>query len=565
MNRAAEDIIRNPSVIRYVFTAALLSALVWAFVFYYAHLEERTQFDRAADKAHEIAVFFERHVLGIFQYGDSYLKMVRREYLRHFDIGQIEQFMEEVPLNKAIASHVTIMDENGVPLLVSGHEIKPGSNASDRDYFQHQKAATGDSLYISRPHKGRNSGKLIVRLVRRFEKPNGEFGGVMFLALEAKHITEFFITMQVGPKSSATLVGDDRYLRARSNWGPKGYLQDISGSRIWKELELSPTGLYRQLSVVDSITRYYAYRRVEGFPLIVAIGLAVEDFEHNVDHHRLGHYAFATLATLLILVTALYFFRQHQLLGQIQVKNDELERRADEIELKNRELQSQNAELERFNYTVSHDLKAPLVTIKGFLGLLQKDINEKNNDAMSRDLDQISDAADQMAQLLDELLELSRIGRQMNAPEERDLTGLVQEALERVSIQLEEKGIDLRVADDMPAVRGDPGRLLEIFQNLVDNAVKFMGEQESPCIEIGARRDNGEVHCFVRDNGIGIAHEYHERVFGLFDRLDARVEGTGVGLALVKRIVEIHGGQVWIESEGEGRGSTFHFTLPAAD
>ena len=111
----------------------------------------------------------------------------------------------------------------------------------------------------------------------------------------------------------------------------------------------------------------------------------------------------------------------------------------------------------------------------------------------------------------------------------------------------------------------DAGRLREVFQNLVDNAIKFMGAQESPRIEIGAQRNNGEVRCFVRDNGIGIAPEYQDRVFNLFDRLDARIEGTGIGLALIKRIIEVHGGRIWIVSEGEGQGSTFWFTLPEND
>ena len=114
----------------------------------------------------------------------------------------------------------------------------------------------------------------------------------------------------------------------------------------------------------------------------------------------------------------------------------------------------------------------------------------------------------------------------------------------------------------MPSVYGDRLRLLEVYQNLIDNAVKFMGDQTSPRIEIGAQQHDGEVVCFVRDNGIGIASEYHEKVFGLFERLDTVIDGTGIGLALVKRIVEVHGGRIWVESEGEGRGTTFWFTLP---
>lgn len=316
--------------------------------------------------------------------------------------------------------------------------------------------------------------------------------------------------------------------------------------------------------MVDDVTRYYAYRKVPNFPLIVAIGLSVEDFQQSIAISRFNHYSIALLATLLIAITALFFFRQRQLLLQIEVKNHELEQRADEIEAKNTELQSQNAELERFNYTASHDLKAPLVTIKGFLGLLEKDIGAGNSEAMTGDMDQIGSAADKMIQLLDELLELSRVGRQMNAPEVRDLGLLVREAADRLAIQIQDRGVDLQIAPDMPRVSGDPGRLLEVFQNLIDNSIKFMGDQEKPRIEIGAECENGQVHCWVRDNGSGIEPMYHERVFDLFDRLDTKIDGTGIGLALVKRIIEVHGGRIWVESAGEGHGSVFHFELPAA-
>ena len=114
----------------------------------------------------------------------------------------------------------------------------------------------------------------------------------------------------------------------------------------------------------------------------------------------------------------------------------------------------------------------------------------------------------------------------------------------------------------MPTVQGDRVRLLEVFQNLMDNAVKFMGDQPAPCIRIGTQQGQGSVVCYVQDNGVGIDPKYHEKVFGLFERLAAGGEGTGIGLALVQRIVEVHGGRIWVESEGEGYGSTFFFTLP---
>ena len=226
------------------------------------------------------------------------------------------------------------------------------------------------------------------------------------------------------------------------------------------------------------------------------------------------------------------------------------------------ELEAKNAELERFTYTVSHDLKSPLVTIKGFIGLLEKDTAKGDTDLVKRDIEQIQNATDKMHQLLGELLELSRVGRLVNPPEELSLTVLAEEAIGLVTGQIIKGGVEVEIDPAMPTIYADRLRLVEVLQNLLDNAVKFMGDQPEPRIKIGTRDDDGEVVCFVQDNGMGIDPKYHEKIFGLFDRLDPRSEGTGIGLALVKRIVEVHGGRIWVESEGKGHGAVFCFSLP---
>lgn len=234
-----------------------------------------------------------------------------------------------------------------------------------------------------------------------------------------------------------------------------------------------------------------------------------------------------------------------------------------ELEIQERlihELELKNAELERFTYTVSHDLKSPLITIRGFLGYLHKNAHQGNTERLSSDIKRISDATEKMHRMLNELLDLSRIGRVANEKQNVPFQEIVEDALQRVEGQLKEKQVRVTVGSDLPIVCVDRERMVEVIQNLVDNASKFPGGQPKPQIEIGCETRAENVVFFVRDNGIGIRREFHERIFGLFDKLNADTEGTGVGLALVKRIIEVHGGKIWVESE-QGAGATFYFTL----
>lgn len=229
-----------------------------------------------------------------------------------------------------------------------------------------------------------------------------------------------------------------------------------------------------------------------------------------------------------------------------------------------RDLESKNAELERFAYTVSHDLKSPIITIMGYLGLLRQDIANDDTEATEQDLLWIAKAAARMHQLLDELLNLSRIGRQVNPSAHIQLRDIALEATELISGQIGNRHIELVIHDDLPEVFADRPRMLEVFQNLLDNSVKYSSKAENPRVTCGARMDDEEIVCFVEDNGIGIPLQYREKVFGLFEKLDSNTEGSGVGLALVKRIVEQHGGRIWIESGSSGEGTRFCFTLEGA-
>ncbi|VUT25253.1 MAG: sensory histidine kinase AtoS [Candidatus Methanolliviera sp. GoM_oil] len=237
------------------------------------------------------------------------------------------------------------------------------------------------------------------------------------------------------------------------------------------------------------------------------------------------------------------------------------------------ELKAKNTEMERFVYTVSHDLRSPLITISGFAGMLKRDIENSKREDVETDLLMIEDATKKMDHLLRDTLELSRVGRITNPPEDVSFKDIVKDALDQISGEIgsEEKDIEISLEDSISKskkekiVHVDRERIVEVLTNLISNSIRYIGDQSKPKIEIGYLRDENVF--FVRDNGIGIPPDQHEKVFDLFYKIDKKSEGSGAGLAIVKRIVEVHGGRIWIESGGEGndKGSTFYFTLPEPD
>jgi PAS domain S-box-containing protein len=226
------------------------------------------------------------------------------------------------------------------------------------------------------------------------------------------------------------------------------------------------------------------------------------------------------------------------------------------------DLKAKNGELELFTYTVSHDLRSPLVTIRGFADGLKEDLASGDMGRVGEDVQRIISAAEKMNLLLRDLLELSRVGRIMNSSSEIFLPELIGEVRELLHAEISGSGAVIELREPLPVVRGDFPRIREVFQNLIENAIKFTSRGETPRILIGSERRNGEEVIYVRDKGIGIDPSQRERIFGLFQKIDRNQPGTGLGLALARRIIEVHGGRIWVESPGEGGGATFCLTIP---
>ena len=203
-----------------------------------------------------------------------------------------------------------------------------------------------------------------------------------------------------------------------------------------------------------------------------------------------------------------------------------------------------------------------MVTVKGFLGMLEKDIETGQKEAIDKDIDFLKTATDTMGELLNDLLELSRVGKVINPSTLFSITNLCNEVVSALQGSIKERHAEIKIMPDMPNVYADRGRIKVVIQNLLENAIKFSRDSDHPKINIYSETRANNILFLVEDNGIGIESAYHEKIFVLFERLDAKADGTGVGLALVKRIVETHGGEIWIESPVDPEGSRFCFTLP---
>ncbi len=225
-----------------------------------------------------------------------------------------------------------------------------------------------------------------------------------------------------------------------------------------------------------------------------------------------------------------------------------------------RRLAQKNDEIERFVYTVSHDLKSPLVTCTGFLGMLREDLGEAASDDVLGSLERIERACSKMNKIIDELLELSRIGRETEEFKEVDVDGIVSRLVEEMHTP-ERQNIKIDVQHPLPSIYGRATSIERAFENLLSNAIRYGTDNENPKIEIGFEMVGEQIKFFVEDNGEGVPEEYREKIFGLFQQLSTSEDSTGVGLASVHRIMQVHEGSTSVDEGSEG-GARFWLCFP---
>jgi light-regulated signal transduction histidine kinase (bacteriophytochrome) len=237
-----------------------------------------------------------------------------------------------------------------------------------------------------------------------------------------------------------------------------------------------------------------------------------------------------------------------------------LAQQAKQLERANEELERKNTELDQFSYIASHDLQEPLRKVTAFSDMLRQDLGDNLPERAEKDIDFIMDAAKRMQKLVQDLLGLSRSGRVTMTWDRISLNDCADQAIETLGIRIKESRAEI-TRDELPQVWGDRFMMTQVYQNLLSNALKFTLPNQ-PLIHLTAEQINGQMILGVRDNGIGIEPKYAEQIFAPFKRLHGRskYEGTGIGLAICRKIVERHGGKIWVESK-PGAGAHFKFTI----
>jgi signal transduction histidine kinase len=466
--------------------------------------------------------------------------------------------LKGVPQTFPFVDRVFLADRDGT-LLADTPELPGvrGTNFSFRDWYQ--GVSRGWEPFVSEVYKRAAEPRSNVFAVAvPIKGDGGQILGILVLQIRLGMLLDWARGIEVGPGGFMYLVDRKGHLAAHPDHAPESEIADYSAEWPVRMVLQGERGI-EQSPRPGAGRHVYAYEPVPGYGWgVVAQQPAATAFAARDATLRkvLWAYGLIILFSASLTYTILRALIDRKLAEeQIARLNADLNRRAGELEASNNELAA-------FSYSVSHDLRAPLRHVAGFVEMLQSHCAASLDQTAQRYVDRIRKAALQMGMLIDDLLAFSRMGRTEMRNARVDLARLVREAVSGV----EENAAGRRIVwtiGDLPEVEADPPMLRLVLSNLLSNAVKYTAPRTEARIEIDARVAGGETIVRVRDNGVGFDMQYASKLFRVFQRLHTadQFEGTGIGLANVRRIIHRHGGRTWAEGEPD-RGATFYFSLP---
>jgi signal transduction histidine kinase len=502
-----------------------------------------------------LARALEEHTLRTIKSVDQSVLFLKYQYEKLGPAVDVAAYTREGMIITSIFNQLGVIDEHGMYILSNLPNHTP-VDLSDREHFKVHVAADTNRLFISKPLLGRASGKWSIQMTRRVNKQGGGFGGVITISLDPFYFTSLYSEVDLGRHGLIELVGLDRVVRARRSGNDRSVGQDLTGAQLFAEAAQRPEGTYESASKIDGITRRFAYRTLREFPMLVVVGVAID--EAMADHReRVASYIqFGLLAGVLIVTFAAV--ASALLLSQRQVA---AEQRAARVEA-----EEANRLKSEFLASMSHELRTPLNGIIGYAEFLR---DGAADDTAKEFAGTIFSSGHHLLQLVNSILDLAKVeaGKMELAVRDEPLAGLVEEARRLHVPAAQTKGLDLssRLAPGLPeALRCDRTRVLQVLSNLLHNAVKFTARGS---IALEVEPLPGGVRFSVRDTGPGIPAERQAAVFEKFRQESAFVTrehgGTGLGLSLSRQLVELMGGKLSLRSAA-GEGSDFFFALPSS-
>jgi signal transduction histidine kinase len=477
---------------------------------------------------------------------------------------EASRLLRGIPGDFPFIDRITLHDIHGT-LMADIPEVPEvrGQNFAHRDWYRGVTHAW--KPYVSQVYRRAAPPRLnVFAAATPIRSEKGEALGILVLQVRSDAFFDWTRGIETGAGGLAYVVDQKGMLVSHPKFPPQGDPVDFSMVPVVQRVLRRAAGVDVEFNPIENQDRVVAYAPIAKHGWGVVLEQPAEAaFATRDDQLRriLIAYALilAALASVVLLIALIAIQR-----GQVRtdrLAKAELEQRVAE---RTAQLEASNRELESFTYSVSHDLRAPLRAINGFAEMVQEAYGQKLDDEGRRKLGVIRDSSLRMGQLIDDLLAFSRLGRQAISTVEADMAALARQVFEELRVASTGNPVRLTIKP-MPSAWCDPALIRQVWINVLANAIKFSAVKEESLIEAGGYADGAQDVYYVKDNGVGFDMCYHEKLFGVFERLHSAKEfpGTGVGLAIVKRVVERHGGRVWAEGRVDA-GATFFFALPRA-